>query len=217
MNSHTASIYVYVCINKIVYIYIYIYRSSIPGRSQNDYNNYFIRRGSGPLCLSILKVITRCLRCPTGTASTIPPFEPRCTTLHITWCTMNFKFGVGMRVPRECERNRPNTIGSLSLCTYTDCTACVYTCVSRNTSKFKLQRIVSHGCTYGWIHACDVTTRAYAQRLALSYADRFRITSYNFPRSKFGVNFQLKLQLSTSRELNTLLTSNFKKSCLDKY
>ena len=31
------------------------------GRSQNDYNNYFIRRGSGPLCLPILKVITRCL------------------------------------------------------------------------------------------------------------------------------------------------------------
>lgn len=39
-----------------------------PGRSQNDYNNYFIRRGSGPLCLPILKVITRCLHCPSGTA-----------------------------------------------------------------------------------------------------------------------------------------------------
>lgn len=39
-----------------------------PGRSQNDYNNYFIRRGSGPLCLPILKVITRCLQCPSGTA-----------------------------------------------------------------------------------------------------------------------------------------------------
>lgn len=50
------------------------------GRSQNDYNNYFIRRGSGPLCLPILKVITRCLHCPSGTAlwvSLLP--QPRYT------------------------------------------------------------------------------------------------------------------------------------------
>lgn len=50
--------------------------------SQNDYNNYFIRRGSGPLCLSILKVITRCLYCPSGTAS-CSPFG--CAIL---WCNL---------------------------------------------------------------------------------------------------------------------------------
>jgi len=65
----------------LAYYIFYIYTHTIArvslfdsSHSQNDYNNYFIRRGSGPLCLSILKVITRCLYCPSGTASTVFPF-----------------------------------------------------------------------------------------------------------------------------------------------
>lgn len=69
------------------------------GRSQNDYNNYFIRRGSGPLCLPILKVITRCLHCPSGTALRVPSCLSH-DTLCITHCTMNLHFMyTRLRVP----------------------------------------------------------------------------------------------------------------------
>lgn len=72
--------YIHVCMHthKLAHL-VSLFDSS---HSQNDYNNYFIRRGSGPLCLSILKVITRCLYCPSGTAS-CSPFG--CAIL---WCNL---------------------------------------------------------------------------------------------------------------------------------
>lgn len=101
-----------------------------PGRSQNDYNNYFIRRGSGPLCLPILKVITRCLHCPSGTAlrgSLLP--APRYT---VTRCTMNLHFMyTRLRVP--CARllfsvTLPSR--TMRLCVL-QLTTCEYRCEAR--------------------------------------------------------------------------------------
>lgn len=104
--------------------------SSIPApRSQNDYNNYFIRRGSGPLCLPILKVITQSVPAlrSSGTASIVPLW-----LCYITTCNLvHHEFQVWRRYACPGMRARQHTIGLL--CIYTYFAYMIRMCISRAT------------------------------------------------------------------------------------